>query len=163
MTKRIIIPKERLPDIDSLTESYSVRFRLITEDRNKLSYWSPIFSVNPEFIYVSGAIDIAKNGQQINVVWDSVRIEKDGNFVGQAQQYDVWLRWSKNNENGDWIYKERVQTTGINFIIPSTFFFEGVDQEQAPNRVTVEIFLKGSPITRTNTDLLVYNPAMQTI
>jgi hypothetical protein len=163
MTKRIVIPKENLPDIDSLTESYAVRFRLITEDGNKLSYWSPIFSVNPGFTYVSGEINIAKNAQQVSVVWDSVRIEKDGVFVGQAQQYDIWLRWSKNNENGDWIYKERVQTTSTNFIIPSTFFFQGVNQNDAPNRLTVEIFLKASPITRTNTDLLVYNPAMQTI
>jgi hypothetical protein len=163
MAKRILISKDKLPELNSLTESYAVRFRLITEDRNKLSYWSPIFSVDPGFVYIPGEIDIAKNGQQINVVWDSVSIEKEGNFVGQVQQYDIWLRWSKNDENGDWVYKERVQTTSTSFIIPSTFFFEGVDQEEAPNRITIEIFLKASPITRTNNNLLVYSPPIQTI
>ena len=163
MSKRIIISKDRLPDINSLTDSYAVRFRLITEDRNKLSYWSPIFYISPDFDYISGEIDIAKVSNHINIIWDAVTIEKDGNFVAQAQQYDVWLRWSKNNENGDWIYKERLQGTSTSFIIPSTYFIDGIDQETAPNRITVEIFLTGNPISRTNTTLRVYNPPMQTI
>jgi hypothetical protein len=161
--KRIIIPKERIPDINSLTDSYAVRFRLITEDRNKLSYWSPIFYINPGFDYISGEIDIAKVSNHVNIIWDAVRIEKNGTFVDQAREYDIWLRWSKNNDQGDFIYKERVQGTSTSFIIPSTYFINGVDQETAPNRLTIEIFLIASPISRTNTSLRVYNPPMQTI
>jgi len=161
--KRIVIPKESVPDINSITDSYAVRFRLITEDRNKLSYWSPIFFVSPGFDYVSGEIDIAKVSNHVNIIWDAVRIEKDGNFVDQVREYDIWIRWSKNGPDGDWIYKERVEGTSASFIIPPTYFFEGVDQENAPNRLTVEIFLKGSPISRTDNSLLVYNPPIQTI
>ena len=163
MTKRIVIPKDRLPDIDSLTDSYAIRFRLITEDRNKLSYWSSIFSVLPNFDYVSGEIDIAKVSNHVNIIWDAVRIEKDGAFVSQAQQYDIWLRWSKNDDNGDWIYKERIQGTSVSFIIPSTYFINGVDQEDNPNRLTIEIFLAGNPISRETTNLRVYNPPMETV
>jgi hypothetical protein len=161
--KRVIIPKNRLPDINSLTDSYAVRFRLITEDQNKLSYWSQIFYITPGFDYISGQIDIAKVSNHVNIIWDSVRIEKNGSFVDQARDYDIWIKWSKNNELGDFIYKERVQGTSTSFIIPSTYFINGVDQQTAPNRITVEIFLTASPITRTNTSLRVYNPPIQTI
>ena len=163
MSKRIIIPKDRLPDINSITDSYAVRFRLITEDRNKLSYWSPIFYVSPDFDYISGEIDIAKASNHVNIIWDSVRIEKDGNFVAQAREYDVWVKWSKNNGLGDWNYKERIEGTNVSFVIPSTYFINGVDQETKPNEITVEIFLKGNPISRANTTLLVYNPPKESI
>jgi hypothetical protein len=161
--KRVVIPKESIPDINSLTDSYAVRFRLITEDGNKLSYWSPIFFVSPDFEYVSGEIDIAKVSNHVNIIWDAVRIEKNGVFVDQAREYDIWLRWSKNNDQGDFIYKERVQGTSTSFIIPSTYFINEVNQETAPNRLTIEIFLTASPISRTNTSLRVYNPPMETI
>jgi hypothetical protein len=163
MAKKLIIPRDALPEIGQNFLGYLVRFRIVTEDRNRFSYWSPIFQVQPGFDYISGEIDISKVSNHVNIVWDSVRIEKNGNFVSQAKEYDIWVRWSKNNEDGDWIYKERVEGTNTSFIIPSTYFFNGVDQETAPNRITVEIFLRGTPITRDSTDLRVYNPPMQTI
>jgi len=161
--KRIIIPKERIPDINSATDSYAVRFRLITEDRNKLSYWSPIFYINPGLDYIAGEIDISKSGNRVDVLWDLVTILKNGETIGQTRAYDVWVRWSKNNEDGDWIYKERVGSPRADFIIPNTYFINGVDQEQKPNRFTIEVFLTASPISRTNTSLRVYNPPMETI
>jgi hypothetical protein len=163
MSKRILIPRDSLPDINAFSESYAVRFRITNENRNRFSYWSPIFVVDPSFDYVSGNIDISKSSNHVNVVWDAVTIEKEGNFVSQAREYDVWFRWSKNNEDGDWTYRERIEGTSLSIIIPTTYTIGGVDQETAPNRVTIEIFLKGQPITRDSTNLRVYNPPIQTV
>lgn len=163
MSKKLLIPRQDLPDINAFTGAFDVRFRLTTEDRNRFSAWSPIFSTVPGFTYVSGDIDISKSSNHINIIWDAVSVEKDGNFVLQAQRYDIWIKWSKNGPNGDWIYKERVEGTSVSIIIPSTYTIDGVDQGDAPNRVTIEIFLRGRPITRDSTILRVYNPPIQTI
>jgi len=163
MSKKLLLPRADLPDLNAFTGDFDVRFRITTEDRNRFSYWSPIFSVSPDFTYISGEIDISKSSNHINIIWDPVRVEKDGNFVLQAQKYDIWVRWSKNNDEGDWIYKERIEGTSVSVIIPTTYTIDGVDQETAPNRVTVEIFLRGRPITRDSTLLRVYNPPMQTV
>ena len=44
-----------------------------------------------------------------------------------------------------------------------TFFIDGVDQSYTPNRITVEVYLVGEPVTRDYTALRVYNPAMHTV
>jgi hypothetical protein len=163
MSKKLLISRNNLPDINAFTGTYDVRFRITTEDRNRFSYWSPIFRVDPQFDYISGQIDISKSSNHVNIIWDAVSIERNGSFVSQAQKYDIWIRWSKNNANGDWIYKERIEGTSVSVVIPSTYTIDGIDQETAPNRITVEIFLRGRPITRESTVLRVYNPPMQTI
>jgi hypothetical protein len=64
---------------------------------------------------------------------------------------------------GDFVYVERISTNSIILVHPTTFYIDGVDQEESPNRVTVEVYLKGQPITRDSVNLLVYSPAMHTI
>lgn len=162
MTKKLVIPRSSLPDINAETGSYEIRFRLTTEDRNRFSYWSPIFSVDPGFTYVSGNIDIAKSSNHVNIIWDAVKIIKDGEQVAAAEIYDIWLRWGKTYD-GDWFYQERVEGTSLSVVIPESYFWNGVEQLEKPNKLTVEIFLRGRPITREFTTLRMYNPATATV
>jgi hypothetical protein len=55
-----------------------------------------------------------------------------------------------STESGDWLYKERIQTTSLSLPIPSTWTIDGVIQGTAPNRLSIEIYLKGYPIERSN-------------
>lgn len=134
MSKKIIIPRESLPYINPYTRKYDVRYRLVSEDRNRFSYWSPIFSVSPEIVYEAGTFDIRgeikleKIGSSyVGVTWDSVRIyKKIGDTlvnIGELPEYDVWIRWAGNGgiTPSDWIYKERVSTTSVNINIPTTY------------------------------------------
>ena len=89
------------------------------------------------------------------MIWDPVIIEKNNNFIKKAKEYDLWLRWDKG-DSGDWVYEERIEGTSASIIIPETYFINGVDQLSKPNTLTVEIFLKGSPITRDAVFLKVY-------
>lgn len=162
MAKKIVIPRKNLPDINAETGGYEVRFRLTTEDRNRFSYWSPIFSVDPGFTYVSGNIDIAKSSNHVNIIWDAVKIIKDGTQASTAEIYDIWLRWGKTHA-GDWFYLERVEGTSLSVVIPDSYFWNGVEQLDKPNKLTVEIFLRGRPITREFTTLRVYNPPIVTV
>ena len=160
--KKIKILQKDLPTINSITEKYDIRYRVVSEDKNRTSQWSPIVNIDPEYIYVPGNISISSSNIT-TVAWDSVSINIGANTIRKAKEYDIWVKWSKAAGLGDWNYIERVSTNSITLVHPTTFYINGVDQSETPNRVTIEIYLKGEPITRDSTNLLVYNPAMHTI
>jgi hypothetical protein len=160
--KKIKILQDDLPTINSLTGKYDIRYRVISEDKNRTSHWSPIISITPQYVYVSGNINIVSSGIT-TVAWDTVTVKIGTNVIRQAKDYDVWVKWSKAAGNGDWNYVQRVSGNSISLVHPSTFYINGVNQVSAPDRITVEIYLKGEPITRTSESLLVYSPAMHTI
>jgi hypothetical protein len=160
--KKIKITQDTLPTINSITGKYDIRYRVISEDKNRTSHWSPIINLDPQYTYVSGNIDIVSSGIT-TVAWDTVTIKVGAQTIRQAKDYDVWVKWSKAAGNGDWNYVQRVSGNSISLVHPSTFYINGVDQSDAPNRITIEIYLKGEPITRDSENLLVYSPAMHTI
>ena len=156
---KYIISRESLPPIDAENLDYQVRFRLISENRNRNSSWSPIYSIKTNFSYVIGNIDIRKSSARMEVTWDTVSLEKNGVNIGRLSQYDIWLNWYKHSIGvGDWIYQERISTTNLTAIIPSTFYINGVNQNVAPDRFLIEVYDKGNPITRDFTGLRLYNP-----
>ena len=83
MANKILrIPKNELPPVES-SNVYSVRFRVVSEDKNRVSHWSPIFiidSVTP--VAVSG--DLVVNGPIITAVW--------GDEEGRPE-YDVFVNF----------------------------------------------------------------------
>lgn len=223
--KKAKIPVAELPPISSETEGYSVRYRVISEDKNRVSHWSPVYLVKPEYTYVPGSIKFSSGNQVANITWDAVPILKDtatiqqisnkalntkiatlttsgahymkvgdwvtvsgvdstfngtyelsavtantfsyykdnGNIastavsplgtykrnslIQKAKEYDIWVRWDRN-DGGDWIQKERIEGTNISFPHQSIYTINGVVQASAPNRISIEVFLKGYPITR---------------
>jgi hypothetical protein len=160
--KKVKVEQDSLPTLSSLTEKYDVRYRIVSEDKNRTSHWSPIVTIDPQYVYVSGNISIVSSGIT-TVAWDTVTIKIGTQIIRQAKDYDVWVKWSRAAGNGDWNYVQRISGNSISLVHPSTFYINGVDQAQAPNRITVEVYLKGEPITRDSTNLLVYSPAMHTI
>jgi hypothetical protein len=160
--KKVKVEQDSLPTLSSLTEKYDVRYRIVSEDKNRISHWSPIVTIDPQYVYVSGNISIVSSGIT-TVVWDTVTIKIGAQVIRQAKDYDVWVKWSRAAGNGDWNYVQRISGNSISLVHPSTFYINGVDQAQSPNRITVEVYLKGEPITRDSTNLLVYSPAMHTI
>jgi hypothetical protein len=160
--KKIKIEQENLPTISSSTEKYDVRYRVVSEDKNRSSHWSPIVTIDPQYVYVSGNISIVSSGIT-TVAWDTVTVKIGSQIIRQAKDYDVWVKWSRAAGNGDFNYVQRISGNSINLVHPTTFYINGVDQTQAPNRITVEVYLKGEPISRDSSNLLVYSPAMHTI
>jgi hypothetical protein len=160
--KKVKVGQDILPTINSITERYDVRYRVVSEDKNRTSHWSPIINIDPQYIYVPGNVTIVSS-TVTTVVWDPVTIKIGTQVIRQAKDYDIWVKWSRAAGVGDWKYAERISGTSISLVHPTTFYIDGVDQALAPNRITVEIYLKGEPITRDTTNLRVYNPAIHTI
>lgn len=157
--KKLRIPYSELPPISSITEGYSLRYRIISSDKNRISHWSPIYNIDPDYTFVTGSTLNHNNSNDINnVVWGQVSITKSGTTMSVAKQYDVWLKWNKNTDgtSGDWIYQQRTETNSIVLQTPSTYTINGVVINAKPNRLRVEIYIPGTPIKRVPF-LLVYD------
>ena len=66
--KKVTVSKESLPPINSANAGYVVRYRIISEDKNRTSHWSPTFVTDSVFIEeVDGALSITPS--IITAVW----------------------------------------------------------------------------------------------
>ena len=160
--KKIRIRQSDISTINVNEEGYVLKYRVVSEDKNRTSQWSPILIIQPGYTYVGGDISFNKSGQVATLAWDSVSIQLDGNEVRKANEFDIWLKWDRN-DGGDWLYKQRINGGNISFPIPSTYTIGGVVQGSAPNKLSAEIYLKGTPITRDSSFLLVYEDGPHTV
>ena len=225
--KKVRVPYENLPPINSVTEGYSVRYRILAEDKNRASHWSPVYLIQPDYTYIPGKIEFNSGNQIASFTWDPVIVLKNikivqditnkyfsadivplttsgahymnvddwvtvegvdatfngtykisavttdtfsyykdnGNIastpvipngtyktnalISNATGYDIWIRRDRNDA-GDWIYKERIETSAVSFPHATTYTKNGAIQPQAPNRVSIEVYLKGYPIARSD-------------
>jgi hypothetical protein len=161
--KKVNITNASLPPLNSETLKYDIKYRVVSEDKKLFSHWSPIVSVDPGYSFVSGNINISSSGSVVNVVWDPVQILIGTKLIRVATEYDLWFKWSRNNSDGDWIKSDRMPQPNCFILHPTNYTINGVSQGQVPNRLTVEVYLVGEPVTRDFTGLRVYNPAMHTI
>lgn len=160
--RKIRIKQSDLPTINVNEEGYVLKYRVVSDDKNRTSQWSPINIIQPNYTFVPGSIAFNKAGDVASLAWDSVSIEINGTEIRKAHEFDIWLKWHRS-DNGDWIYKQRIDGGNISFPIPSTYTINGVVQGSPPNRLNAEIYLKGTPITRNSTFLLVYEDGPHTV
>jgi hypothetical protein len=66
--KKVRIPKSFLPPVDSDNLAYNLRYRIISEDKNRTSHWSPVYNVDGISVAgTSGALSITQT--IITAVW----------------------------------------------------------------------------------------------
>jgi len=53
MAKKIVIPKGDLPNLIAGETQCFLRFRVVSEDRNRVSAWTPIFGITPTVAYTN--------------------------------------------------------------------------------------------------------------
>ena len=80
--KKVIIKKASLPPLDHDSVGYVFKYRVISEDKNRTSQWSPINLVLDDSITsVSGAVQVSAS--VISAVWgDELNRPKYDVFVG---------------------------------------------------------------------------------
>jgi hypothetical protein len=84
--KKTRILKSALPPVDFDTLKYNTRYRIISEDRNRTSHWSPIYNSNGAIIVgTTGALSVTD--EIITAVWG------DENF---HPAYDVFVSFNGN-------------------------------------------------------------------
>lgn len=107
--KKIIIPKNQLPAVDK-DLTYNVRYRVISEDKNRISYWSNIYSIasTPVTPITDYAITSDNGTRVVNITWNP------GAFSGETY-FDVYIKWIGNPGTELNYSYEYVTTTTNNF------------------------------------------------
>ena len=104
--KKTRILKSSLPPIDHDTEKYNIRYRVISEDRNRTSHWSPIYnSDGVDLVVTSGAV--SKAGDVITAVWGD---------QNDFPEYDVFVKF----DSGDFFYHGKSKVHSYSFLKTGT-------------------------------------------
>jgi hypothetical protein len=102
--KKIIIPKSKLPGFFGENRQYILRYRFISEDKNRTSHWSPVYKIiaedTPSEILNSLVIDTAN--RVINLAWEPQE---------NIEEYFIYIKWN----NSGWQYYTK--TTQPNYSI----------------------------------------------
>jgi len=66
--KKIVIPSSDLPPLSSDTSSYNIRYRIVSDDKNRTSHWSQIYVIDTlPFEEVDG--DVTLGVKTVSAVW----------------------------------------------------------------------------------------------
>lgn len=117
---KFIIPLSQLPPPvgastqyleEPITGTQKFRFRIITEDRNIISYWSPVFKIINE-----RQINPALNQFTASAIYDSrddyVSVALSSNsteYTEFLKDYDIFVEW----DNGGYVFYNRMNANGI--------------------------------------------------
>lgn len=107
--KKVIIPKSKLPGFFGENKKYILRYRFISEDKNRTSHWSPVYKIiaedTPEEILNSIIIDT--NNKVINLAWEP---------QSSIQEYFLYVKWN----NGEWQYYAKTSQTNYSIVYDSS-------------------------------------------
>jgi hypothetical protein len=98
--KKVRISRDNLPPISADQGKYVVRYRIISNDRNRVSHWSPQFLVSltpPNFEAAEDRnISVTVAGSTLVVRWNisaKAQAEFNKNPKLELTSYDVYLVW----------------------------------------------------------------------
>jgi hypothetical protein len=147
MTKRIIIPRESLPAPETATGFYQIRYRIVSDDKNRISAWTPIFTIDPQYIYTAtGSISLSKATGTTTAVWPAVTVKKGATGTPEnIDGYDVWVRWHTASygavDSGTWQYQGKVFSTSLTISVPAGMSY-----------FSIEVYRPGMPIARSQSN-----------
>lgn len=88
--KKVIIPKKSLPAIFGSDHKYIVRYRVVSEDRNRFSHWSAQHKIAaPAIDEINYSVIVEQDVNVVRLVWEKVENISD---------FDIYVRW----DNSSW-------------------------------------------------------------
>jgi hypothetical protein len=106
--KKVTIERKDLPPLTPNGE-YLIRYRVISEDKNRTSHWSPIYTISAlSFIQDVESI-IAVTPGDIIVTWED---------TNRASGYDVFVSYKIGGTWRDYNYHGSSQTNAYSFLQP---------------------------------------------
>ncbi len=106
--KKVIIKKEDLPAFNGNTQQYSVRYRIVSEDKNRYSHWSPYYSVTAPTAPTAQYSATVTNST-INVVWSKPT-------GSEIKNYYVYFKIN----GGEWLYIAATTSTQFSTLLENT-------------------------------------------
>lgn len=143
--KKIRILKKDLPNYIGNNDElfYQMRYRIISEDKNRSSHWSPIYKLDSTSTYdevgfdinnitttnISHNITIDKPNHMSSITWTMPALlisnPTPAQKILQDQQasiksFDVYVQWKTGTTWGDWTWVGVSQGTQYSMTYPST-------------------------------------------
>jgi hypothetical protein len=103
--KKIIVPKSKLPGFFGDTQQYVLRYRIISEDKNRTSHWSPIYKITAEDTAseILNSIVVDTTNRVINLVWEP---------QPNIPEYYIYVKWN----NSGWQYYTKTSQTNYSIV-----------------------------------------------
>lgn len=99
--KKIIISKKTLPPVNESNQHF-FRYRVISEDKNRISHWSPIYNLSyTALVTVAGAVSVS--GSIISIVWGDEALRPN---------YDIFVKF----DSGEYFYHGTSSTHNYSII-----------------------------------------------
>ena len=116
--KKVIISKAELPAVNANTISYGVRYRVVSEDKNRFSAWSTIVDISaPATTLLDYSIAVTNSASLVTVAWNPKP------ELGLSN-YDVFVRWignrTDNTTNYPWAFVTNTPTSNQLFAFPAS-------------------------------------------
>lgn len=157
MTKRFIVPFSGFIE-DPGAQNYQVRYRVVSEDRNRVSAWSPIYNVNPRFSIAQAPnlpigeppIQVGGTATHVTATWYPGEIKTNADygyaFIDYLPFYDVWYRFFDGAGKGTWTYYGRVTENAVTILRPTL-----IDYATPPiDTFSIEVYRPTKGATRMN-------------
>jgi hypothetical protein len=118
--KKARVLKEDLPSFSSNNLGYFVRYRVVSNDKNRSSHWSPYYFL-PNGVIPKVLCSVTVTGTSIkviNMVWRHPRISNDADAdeISIFKEYDVYI---KTNLSDKWSHLDTVSATSFTTLVPS--------------------------------------------
>jgi hypothetical protein len=107
IVKKVIIKKEDLPAFNGATQNYLVRYRIVSEDKNRTSHWSPYYSLaKPASQQINCSVEVSTN--IVTMVWEQPS--------SPINQYDIYFKL----DSQEWRYVASSISTQFSTLIPES-------------------------------------------
>ena len=106
--KKAVVKKEDLPSFNVITQRYSVRYRIVSDDKNRYSHWSPYHSLgvaSEQELECS----VLVNNRIVNMVWAGPEDEI-------VVSYDVYFKYG----TAEWKYVATTLVNQFSRLIPAS-------------------------------------------
>lgn len=119
--KKVVISRENLPSLGFVNGKYNIRYRLISEDRNRISHWSPIYEIP-----LLNTVDLTKTKGTTTVTKDSVNKITSIRSIWtppadlKTNTFDVYYRLSKSSQtlsDTPYIYAHGISSTSYDLVV----------------------------------------------
>jgi hypothetical protein len=99
--KKVTVPQNELPPIGKITGQYIVRYRIISEDRNRSSHWSLNYILETDPLSeIQHTVSKDNANDAVEVFWNPPPT------LGLST-FDVYIKWG----SGPWNYAITISTT----------------------------------------------------
>jgi len=166
--QKAILSEDQLPPLTVFDDGgfgYIVRYRIVSEDRNRFSAYSPNFYVRPNYVFerpgglALDAVGVIRQGPYVNVVWDPIFVKDRVSAleIKAESRYDLYVSWTQEEEERLYLPAERFDGNIQGFIVPSSYTLSnGTTVDSEPTHLSVEIYVRSTNRSRGNSELLVY-------